>query len=295
MKKRAKRSGSALLKRKTSKKYLKYERRLESFTDQMFSELKVETNRVIIPHIVRSSIPGELFTYRMDAPGDGIRFSMLVDQIEAQFLGFYSRQYIERYLRDFYNDLGVDAVGDINAEFARQQLGITPSSNVQSIITDTVNSVAGRIQASQNVAIGDLRSSLQQGVLNGDRWETIARSIQAPLGATGSANPNVFDKAVNRARFIARNTVSETLGVINKEQNLQAGIELYRWQTAEDERVRPTHVALEGRIFSWQGEVTVNGVKYKMAVDPNFSSSGTIPGEPWNCRCVGIPYIPELG
>jgi SPP1 gp7 family putative phage head morphogenesis protein len=106
--------------------------------------------------------------------------------------------------------------------------------------------------------------------------------------------PTAFKKASNRAKFIARNEVGTALGTINKERQLAADVNLYIWQTAEDERVRETHRALDQRIFSWQGEVVVEGTDYKMAVDPTFSSSGTIPGEPWNCRCVAIPYIPEF-
>jgi SPP1 gp7 family putative phage head morphogenesis protein len=107
-------------------------------------------------------------------------------------------------------------------------------------------------------------------------------------------DPTAFKKASNRAKFIARNEVGTALGTLNKERQLAADVQLYVWQTAEDERVRTTHRELDQRIFSWQGEVVVGDTTYQMAVDHTFSSSGTIPGEPWNCRCVAIPYIPEF-
>jgi SPP1 gp7 family putative phage head morphogenesis protein len=47
---------------------------------------------------------------------------------------------------------------------------------------------------------------------------------------------------------------------------------LYRWRTAGDDNVRPSHAANEGRIFSWG----------------NSPSTGH-PGEEVNCRCTAEP------
>jgi SPP1 gp7 family putative phage head morphogenesis protein len=129
------------------------------------------------------------------------------------------------------------------------------------------------------------------GMTSGERHESIARGIEGLLSLKGDEQKS----AKKRARFIARNTVSDTLGEINMVRQTSNGIDLYKWQTAEDERVRPTHEDLNGHIFSWHGTVTVNGTKYNQASDPDFNDGApTIPGKPYNCRCVGLAYIPEL-
>ena len=121
--------------------------------------------------------------------------------------------------------------------------------------------------------------------------------MTAPEAKGQPATP--FKKASNRAKFIARNEVGTALGTINKERQQAANVQLYTWQTADDERVRSfergdksDHVMLNGKLFSWQGDITVNGVDYSMANDGQFQN--TIPGEPYNCRCVAIPHMPEF-
>lgn len=56
----------------------------------------------------------------------------------------------------------------------------------------------------------------------------------------------------------------------------QAGpAEQYVWRCRNDDRVRATHRANDGRVFSWN--------------DPPDTSH---PGEDYNCRCEAVPYMP---
>lgn len=56
------------------------------------------------------------------------------------------------------------------------------------------------------------------------------------------------------------------------------GVKEFKWVTAHDERVRPSHAKINGNIYSWDNLPTVDGVK-------------TSPGQPINCRCIAIPVI----
>lgn len=53
-----------------------------------------------------------------------------------------------------------------------------------------------------------------------------------------------------------------------QEQDARAGRVVYRWRTAEDERVRPEHAARHGRLYSWQ-----------------YPPRGGHAGEDFGCRC----------
>ncbi len=293
------RGGKKFRKRKGLSRFRKFERELDKFSKQMLEDLQQEVIRSLIPRInllAESAKKPRIVV--LDQIDDGVSMNDLIDQIESQFLGFYSKEQISGFLKGFYSDIGIQNDNDINAEFARQNLAIGPSAEQQVIIENTVADVTNRFRNLQQNVIGDIRGEIQKGIQNGDRWETVARRLQKSITAPkGSESPTAFKKAVNRAKFIARNTVSETLGELNKDRQTSAGVELYEWQTAEDERVRPTHVklGLDGKnIFSWSGTVVVDGVEYREAIDPDFSGSGTQPGQPWNCRCVAIPFIPEL-
>ena len=78
----------------------------------------------------------------------------------------------------------------------------------------------------------------------------------------------------NRARLIARDQTQKLAGQLNRLRQQTAGIDSYRWQTQEDNRVRPTHAARNGRVFKWE----------KPPADGH-------PGQPIACRCIALPNV----
>ncbi len=295
--------------RKTTKKYRRFERLMQKFIQNMIKDLQIGMERIVLPQInlladnfkeVGHSVeivldPITQETVVLGDQGEGATLSQAIDLVEAQFLGIYSSEFIRANLAKFFKALDIQFGDDLIREFARKNITVFPAGT-EDIINNAVQNSLGKIQDLQRTTIGQLRAEISRGVVQGERWETIAKRITRSMTAPDKKGdpPTPFKKASNRAKFIARNEVGTALGTINKERQLDADVRLYTWQTAEDERVRTSHKALDQVIFSWEGEVTVEGTTYKEAVDPNFSSSGTIPGEPWNCRCVAIPYIPEF-
>ena len=83
----------------------------------------------------------------------------------------------------------------------------------------------------------------------------------------------------NKAEFIARDQIAKLSGIIQKEQQLDAGVKRYVWSTSKDERVRRSHQELEGKICCWD--------------TPPENSDGRAchPGEDYGCRCVAIPLF----
>lgn len=83
-----------------------------------------------------------------------------------------------------------------------------------------------------------------------------------------------------RAQLIARDQVSKYSGDLTRHNQINAGITHYRWETSRDERVRPEHRALDGKIFAW-------------AEPPVSTKSGGRfhPRQGINCRCDAIPII----
>ena len=76
-------------------------------------------------------------------------------------------------------------------------------------------------------------------------------------------------------RRIVRDQTNKTIGELSQVRQQQAGIEQYRWLTAADERVRPTHVANSGRLFAWQQAPVATGH----------------PGHDIQCRCVAQAMV----
>ena len=77
-------------------------------------------------------------------------------------------------------------------------------------------------------------------------------------------------------RRITRDQTSKAVGQLTHARHRQLGIQEYTWRTAQDERVRVTHQALEGSRQKWDSPPAVGH-----------------PGEDILCRCVAIPVIEE--
>lgn len=81
----------------------------------------------------------------------------------------------------------------------------------------------------------------------------------------------------SRARLIARDQTSKLTADLNRIRHQQAGIEKYIWRTSADERVRPRHRDLEGRVYAY-GE-------------PTGAEEGLPPGQPIQCRCIAQAVV----
>lgn len=78
----------------------------------------------------------------------------------------------------------------------------------------------------------------------------------------------------SRAKFIGRDQVAKLNGRIVQARQEGVGVRSYRWSTSRDERVRPSHRALEGQVFRWDQPPGIGH-----------------PGHDFGCRCVAIPEL----
>jgi len=112
----------------------------------------------------------------------------------------------------------------------------------------------------------DIAEIVQDGVVSGSRWETIAGRLAHAGQVTES-----------RAALIARDQVGKLFGDINKQRQTNLGVTRYVWRTVRDNRVREEHEALDGDSIAW-----------------NSPPSDGHPGEAVNCRCYADPDFSDL-
>lgn len=86
-----------------------------------------------------------------------------------------------------------------------------------------------------------------------------------------------FGISDRRAQLIARNEIASLNSDMNRLRHVQAGVTTYIWRTSHDERVRPRHRDLDGKVYKY-GE-------------PTGAEQGLPPGKPINCRCVAIGVV----
>lgn len=122
------------------------------------------------------------------------------------------------------------------------------------------------IKGANSQQIDKIASTLYRAERNGLRADAIEKEIQRILGTT-----------VDRAKLIARDQISKMSGQLDRVKQIDAGIDAYVWRTSQDERVRSSHAALNGRRFTW-------------ARPPDVGN----PGQPIRCRCIAEPDFGDL-
>lgn len=117
--------------------------------------------------------------------------------------------------------------------------------------------------------------SVERTILDGYRKGTSTREITAAIR-------DRYAVAQSDARRIARTEVAKLNGKVTEDRQTRLGITEYKWSTSHDERVRPDHKALDGKIFRWS--------------DPPVADTRTgdryNPGGGIQCRCVAVPVLP---
>ena len=85
-----------------------------------------------------------------------------------------------------------------------------------------------------------------------------------------------FKSSGYNLKRIVRDQNSKTIAGLTEARQGQLGIEQYQRLTAQDERVRPSHAALSGMIFSWSDPPGVGH-----------------PGDDILCRCLAAPILSQ--
>lgn len=127
-----------------------------------------------------------------------------------------------------------------------------------------------------------LRDEIVREVLNGEgnaeraaarllaKWEKQGVPILVRnSAATQKGIPGFTSNVQSRVNFIVRDQVSKLNSQITQARQVAAGIEQFKWVTVGDDRVRPLHRQINGRVYSW---------------DVGHPTEG-FPGQPPNCRC----------
>jgi HK97 family phage portal protein len=115
-----------------------------------------------------------------------------------------------------------------------------------------------------------LRATLQEGISAGESVDKLADRVR-----------EAFSVERVRALRIARTEVAESFNGGRFATMKEAGVEKLEWLSARDDRVRDSHVDVDGEIVVL-GDRFSNGLLYPL--DP-----GGPPEEIVNCRCVSLP------
>lgn len=123
---------------------------------------------------------------------------------------------------------------------------------------------------------------LQEGILGGQTYTQLTESLMR-------LNRNL---TLNRARLIASDQIGKLNGRLAMLRQTDAGITMYNWETAGDERVRDIHRTLDHKICKWSNpDVYLSGKEW---VPRTAYMERASPGYPIRCRCIGLPYMEPM-
>jgi len=156
------------------------------------------------------------------------------------------------------------------------------AANLRKINTTTFINARDAINATvkqgseEGITVNDMRDRIKQAVK--DVYEV---RLGKPIVPNG-----LFDLGgMSSSRTIARTEMGSIASLTRADIFKQEGIGEIEWITAHDEKVRDTHVVLDGTTVKY-GEEFVPGLRYPR--DPNGSAEEVI-----NCRCSFVAVIKD--
>lgn len=171
--------------------------------------------------------------------------------------------------------------GQISAILGSRRMRSIPAitrledQGISSIIQSSINRNTRLIQSIPQQYMTQVQQILLDGIDKGQTAQTIGTSIAQAGGVTE-----------RRGQFIARNELGTVYGDLTQKRQENLGIKQFRWITSNDERVRESHRALDGRHFDWdKGAEGFN-------VAPEVQ--GLLPGQDFNCRCTSAMVEAEV-
>jgi SPP1 gp7 family putative phage head morphogenesis protein len=171
--------------------------------------------------------------------------------------------------------------------FSQNLFGVDIFANNANLVDDLTQWQQANAKLIKDVTFQQA-SRINEIVLNGVRGGLSSKEIRAQIKATTGL-------AQRRAKLIADDQVGKLNADIDRKQQLELGVEEYTWRTGQDERVRPSHRVLDGKICRWD-----NPNVYREKGSKTWKSRAAIggelqhPGKAIRCRCMPIAILPEL-
>lgn len=202
---------------------------------------------------------------------DALDLSGIAKSIASRVTGRANKTNADRFNSQVSGSLGIDLKGALTSsgKAVRDQLDIDRELNA-SLITNMATEFKQRIS-----------TTIMTNVQSGERSTNLITQIKED-----------FNVSESRAKLIARDQTSKLNGSLVKARAEAVGSKTYIWSAVGDERSRPDHTAMNGKlckmddptVFSdddgktWKKRKSIGGVEAH-------------PTEPINCRCNMLPVV----
>jgi len=228
--------------------------------------IEVEIRSKLFPELPElQRLRGIVLDAGVDAWSD--RLSQIIDSVNTGLDGSFEtgEETVRRMANETAKWNGAQWQKSIRSALGVQV--ISANSWLQPELDQCVKRNSELITSLRGKAIPEIADLAMDGIKTGRRVEAIQDAIIVKFNATKS-----------RAELIARDQVSKLNGDLTRLRQTEIGLSRYTWRTSLDERVRASHRANEGQVFSW-----------------NAPPSGTgHPEQDFQCRCTAEPIFSDL-
>jgi len=258
---------------------LEYYRELKKLT----KELKEAVNKELLPALKGTSITKDSVVSvlgimesirRRFSNIEGFSSSVSNDIVNA-----VNNNGKQRLLNSVNANMGVDITNVLNEQGLNEIVALQRQKNKV-----LIKSIPEEFLKSVEVVITN-------GIANGESYKEMERQLKGVKNISST-----FGKLDNRIKMIVRNETSSINASINKARYEQLGINLYQWETSQDERVRADHDVMQGKYCTFD-DATVYADTLEDAKAGEWKKRSSIggvekhPGIDFNCRCVSLPII----
>jgi hypothetical protein len=140
------------------------------------------------------------------------------------------------------------------------------------------------VKSMTNTHITLLNSLAEKAVVNGWGVKMLSDEI-------GKMNRKLTDSKVN---LLARDQIGKLNGMATQARMESIGLSMYLWDTSGDERVRPSHAVMDGKLCRWDNATVYSDDAGKTWKPRPVSAVLLHPGMDIQCRCIAMSYWNEL-
>lgn len=194
-----------------------------------------------------------------------------------------SKSILKQFSNDRLDTISQKALGKLDKkskeEFYKRVAAKTGINVADLIAKEGMKSTTNALVAETAQWIKTLRDDTFQKFTNNTLF---AMSQGESLDTIVSQFDDVVSERKNHAKFLARNQVQNYNSITTKIRAQNLGITKAIWETAGDERVRPSHADREGQEFD-----------LAEGLYSSLDDLYLLPGTDYNCRCTYTMIIPE--
>ncbi len=203
---------------------------------------------------------------RKDALDDS-EIELILNDLRIEFGKRYSTQKLREMARTFADDINAFNEAEMNVIFTKV-IGIPVQSipSLEKHLNTFIRENVRLIESVPEAALSQIEGVINRGARTGARAEDMAVEIYDRV-----------DVSASKAQFIARDQTNKLYGELTQLRQTETGVTSYVWRTSRDEKVRPSHQVLDGKLIQWDNPPDVGH-----------------PGADFRCRCTSDPNLEEL-